>query len=78
MEAAIMGAFVDDSDEAWGALLEATGAAHYDDGRADAPAIDVQHSETGAAGACALHWWLPVGTKPCVAERQSAKRYVMT
>ncbi len=48
MEAAIMGAFVDDSDDAWGALLEATGAAHFGDGRADAPAIDVQHSETGA------------------------------
>lgn len=47
MEAAIMAAFVDDSDEAWGDLLEATGAAHYDDARSEAPAINVQHAETG-------------------------------
>lgn len=47
VEVAIMDAFVHDSDEAWGALLEATGAADFGDGRAEAPAIDVQHAETG-------------------------------
>ncbi len=48
MDAAITSAFMDDSEEAWEALLEATGAAHHDDSRAEAPAIDVQHSSTGA------------------------------
>lgn len=48
VDAAITSAFMDDSEEAWEALLEATGAAHHDDSRAEAPAIDVQHSSTGA------------------------------
>lgn len=47
MEDAIMAAFVDNSEEAWDALLETTGAARYDDVRANAPAINVQHAETG-------------------------------
>ena len=47
VEEAIMAAFVDNSEEAWDALLEATGAARYDDVRANAPAINVQHTQTG-------------------------------
>ena len=57
VDAAITSAFMDDSEDAWEALLEATGAADYDDNRAEAPAIDVQHSSTGVVtpslpGAC--------------------------
>jgi hypothetical protein len=47
VEEAIMAAFVDNSEDAWDALLETTGAARYDDIRANAPAINVQHAQTG-------------------------------
>ena len=33
VEATVMAAFVENSDQAWEALLEATGAAHFDDAR---------------------------------------------
>ena len=66
-----MSAFVNNSEEAWDVLLEATGAASYDDARANAPAINVQHSQTGrgsqkrSAGQHALRPAMHLGLVAC-------------
>jgi len=63
LDAVITDAFMNDTEEAWDALLEAAGAAGYDDGRSEAPAVDVQHTFTGATPAergIPAPCWLPL------------------